>query len=70
MLDKMYKSQVKKRDDKWCPTLLSNLLGNFLSETKKESKERLVLGEICGLIVNRLGLISEDLNRIFKQVGF
>lgn len=48
--------------------MLNSLMLNFLNETKKEAKERLVLSEICGLIVNRLGLISEDLTRIFKQV--
>jgi hypothetical protein len=40
-----------------------------VNETRKEARERLVLGEICAHIAGRLSSVADDLQRVFKQVS-
>jgi hypothetical protein len=52
------------------PTTLSNVMVHLVNETRKEARERLVLGEICAHIAGRLSSVADDLQRVFKQVSF
>jgi len=42
-------------------------MSHLVNETRKEAKERLVLGEICAHISARLAAVNDDLQRVFKQ---